>query len=100
MESATRVDKPETAPQLEYAPVPRGWRKKRTRRVVLLVVLLALIYPAWRYGPGVYRQGKMLYLQRRCLNYTAASDCVVYEEDAPTVAERAKLSGFEYLSPE
>jgi hypothetical protein len=40
-----------------------------------------------RWGPSAWRQVKLLYWQRRCLNYTAPADQVVYEED-PTQAAK------------
>ena len=83
--------------QLEYSPAPPLHRRRRFRRVVLLVVLCALVYPGWRFGPGVWGKGRLLYAQRRCLNYEAPVDRVVYESRQPQAAELLKRHGYHPL---
>lgn len=86
--------------QLEYAPAPPLYRRRRFRRVVLLVMLCALAYPGWRFGPGVWAKGRLLYAQRRCLNYEAPADWVVYESREPQAGELLKRHGYyPILSP-
>jgi hypothetical protein len=91
-----RMDSPS---QLEYAPAPPLYRRKRFRRVALLVVLCAVVYPGWRYGPRVWAKGRLLYAQRRCLNYAAPADRVVYESRQPQAAELLKRHGYYPLAP-
>jgi hypothetical protein len=82
--------------QLDYAPAAPLLRRKRARRIILLVVLLLAAYPAYRYGPPVYHQSRLLYLQHRCLTYSPPADQVVYDEDSPTTA--AHLADPAYLA--
>jgi len=90
----------ENAPQLDYAPGAPIRRRKRVRRIVLLIVLLALIYPGYHFGPPAARKAKLLYLQRRCLTYSAAADQVVYDQESATTAERLKTAGYEVILPD
>jgi hypothetical protein len=86
-----------TAP-LEYAPGAPLRRRKRVRRVVTLIVLLALLFPAYRYGPPAYRRMVLLYEQHRCLAYTAPADEIVYDEASSTTASRATQPGYAMLT--
>lgn len=90
----------ETPSQLEYAPAPPLHRRKRFRRIVLLVVLCALVYPGWRFGPRVWAKGRLLYAQRRCLNYERSADWVVYESRQPQATDLLNRYGYyPILSP-
>lgn len=73
-------------PLLDYAPSVGRWHRWRWRIACLVAILVAL-YCAVRYGGDTLRQAQCVYWQRQCLNYTAAPDQVVYEEE-PTAAAR------------
>lgn len=64
------------------------------RRVVFLVLLAGVLVCGWRFGPGIFRQGRVLYLQRECMTYSAPGDRVVYDENSETTAERLKTAGY------
>jgi len=70
---------------LDYAPVPPRWRK-RARRIVCGLTLLAMVFCAWRWGPYAWHQSQLLYWQWRCVNFTASPDTVVYEEEPGAAA--------------
>jgi hypothetical protein len=91
------VETPES-PRLDYAPGAPLRRRKRVRRVGALIVLLALVFPVYRYSPPVYRRMVLLYEQHRCLAYTAPADAIVYDEASPTTAARATQSGYSMLT--
>jgi len=76
------------SPQLDYAPAPPIYRRRRFRRVLFLLVFLACIYPASYWGPRAWNRGTMLYLQHRCLVHADPPDLIVYESKE---AEAAKL---------
>ena len=82
--------------QLDYAPAPPLLRRKRGRRIFLLIVLLLMEYPAYRYGPPAYRRTRLLSLQHRCLTHSPPADQVVYDEDSPTTA--AHMADPSYLA--
>lgn len=84
--------------QLEYAPGAPLRRRKRVRRIVTLILLLALMFPAYRYGPPAYRRIFLLYEQHRCLTYTAPADEIVYDEASSTTAARATQPGYSMLT--
>jgi hypothetical protein len=64
--------------QLEYAAVPR--RRFRVRlRWLALVLLLAAIFVAWRYGWRIRDQASLRWTVRQCLNYSRGEDSVAYE---------------------
>jgi len=78
---------------LDYAPAPRRhW--KWTGRIVLGLLVVATAVCAWRWGPYAWRQTKLLYWQRQCMNYSASADKVVYEEEPAAAA--ALLNGPDY----
>lgn len=83
-----------TVAQLEYAPGAPVRRRKMIRRGVFLLALLVATVLGWRYGPGAFRQARVLYYQRQCLAYSAPADRVVYDEDSATTAERLKTVGY------
>src|SRR4051794_39233692 len=70
---------PEVSAQLDYAPAPPVLRRRRARRVMLGIVLLAVVVAGWRWGPGAYRRASLLYWQRQCLRYAAPGERVVYD---------------------
>jgi hypothetical protein len=84
------------SPQLDYAPAPPT-RRRWLRRSFLLLVILAAVFVAWRFGPSMAQQARLLYRERACLNYSASPDQVVYEED-PTLATKLLISGSEYTT--
>src|SRR5271154_582028 len=80
-------DIPPSAPfPLDYAAAPPRWRK-RVRRILLTLILLASALSVWRWGPYAWRQVQVLYYQQQCMNFTASPDTVVYDED-PAAAAR------------
>jgi hypothetical protein len=68
------------------------------RRIVVVLVMLALVYPAYRYGPPAWRQGRFLYRQHRCLAYEAPADQLVAEEAYATTTGRLGEPGFVALT--
>lgn len=83
-----------TLAQLDYAPGAPVRRRWRIRRGVGLMALVGVMVFGWRYGPAVFRQGRLLYFQRQCLAYTAPADRVVYDENSDTTVERLKMAGY------
>ena len=66
----------EVAPQLDYArPGPRRW----LRRAVILVAVVAVAAVAIRWGRAWKEHAAILLDQRRCMNYRAPADQVVYD---------------------
>lgn len=72
--------------QLDYAPAAPFRRRRRIRRVVAMVLVLAVAWSVYQYGGPVWQKGKLLYYQRRCLTFTAPPDQVVYDDDPADVA--------------
>jgi hypothetical protein len=85
-----------SAPTLDYAVLPR--RRRWLRRAVLVVLIAALGYSAWRWGPEAWRRASLLHRQRQCLNYTAAPDMVVYEEEPAAAAKLLARSQGDYAA--
>jgi hypothetical protein len=67
-------------PPLEYAPAPSK-RRKIARRLIVLLLLVAVAAPLLYWRKPIFRQARLLYWQRQCLRYTAPPDQVVYEEN-------------------
>lgn len=65
---------------LEYRAEPSR-RRRLIRRVLLGLILLAMAFCGWRWGPFAWHQTKTLYYQRQCMRFTLPADTVVYEED-------------------
>ena len=66
---------------IDYAPAPPRYRRKAVRRAVgvpLLATALALL--GWKAGPPAWRHARLLYWQRRAMNYALPPDRVVYDE--------------------
>jgi hypothetical protein len=83
-----------SAAPLEYAPRPPLTRRRRFRWIVLVCLLLAALYPGWRYGPGLWKRSVMLHHQRGCLTYRAPADLVVYESSQPAANELLGRAGY------
>jgi hypothetical protein len=83
------VDEPASiAPRLDYAPAEPVRRRRRWRRFLYAVMLLAAGAALWRAGPPFARQVRYVYWQSRCMSFTAPVGMVAYEEDttrAPTL---------------
>lgn len=58
-------------------------------------MVLAITFAGWRWGPPAWRQTKILYWQRQCLNYSAGPEKIVYEEALPA-AERLLSQDSQY----
>jgi hypothetical protein len=69
---------------LEYAKAPSRW-PKRVLRILLALLPVAGALAARQYGPYAWHQARLLYWQRKCLNFSMPTDAVVYEEE-PTAA--------------
>ncbi|MGA2583698.1 MAG: hypothetical protein ABSG31_10515 [Tepidisphaeraceae bacterium] len=91
----SETDKSSNPHPLDYAPA-RSNRRRLIMRSAGLLILIALTYSAWRWGPGVARQAEILYWQRQCMNYSPGPDVVAYEED-PTAAANLMKKGSDYL---
>jgi hypothetical protein len=50
-------------------------------------VLALVVSVGVRFGPTVWRQTRILYWQRQCMNYTASPAMIVYEEEAAAAAK-------------
>jgi hypothetical protein len=75
--------------QLEYsAKPPRVWRVMR--RAGLVVILLSLAGIVWRWGGPLYDRARLMYWERRCMNYTAPRGSVVYDENPATVVASSR----------
>jgi hypothetical protein len=61
-------------------------RRKRIRRIVLGVTLLAIIAAVWRFGPVGWRHAQLLYWQRQCMSYTRPQETPAWEIDAAKAA--------------
>ena len=83
-----------SAEPLEYAPRPPLTRRRRFRRIIVLCLLVATLYPGWRYGPPLWKRAVLLHHQRRCLEYTASADFVAYESAHPVASELLKRPGY------
>src|SRR3954447_14485842 len=84
-----------TTPTLEYGHSMTRRRKWTRRALVFVVLLAALGYPSWRWGPRAASVVPLLYWQRECLNYTPSADQIAYEEDPSEAAKLlAKGSGY------
>lgn len=92
MEKATTSN----PPPLSYAPPPTWHRRRLVRRVVLCLVLVAMAGAGTRWGPRYYRRAQLLYWQRKCMEYRAPADQVVYELGPGAQALFAKSR--EYIS--
>jgi hypothetical protein len=66
----------EVAPQLDYAPPAR---RRWLRRALALVAVVVVAAVAIRWGPAFRRRTGVLLDQRRCMNYSAPADQVVYD---------------------
>jgi hypothetical protein len=84
---------PSSALPLEYAPAPLRWRK-RVRFILLMLFLIGSAFCAWRWGPYAWHQSKLLYWQRRCINFSQSPDIAVYEEDPAAAATLLKDSSY------
>src|SRR4051812_19812732 len=72
--------------QLDYAPAAPSRRRRRIRRVVAILFLLAIAWPVYHFGPPLWEKSKVLYYQRQCLAFTAPPDQVVYDDDPADLA--------------
>lgn len=68
--------------QLDYAPQLPWHRRKSGRRALMWITLVAIGLSAMRWGPHIWENAQLYYLQGRCLTYRAPTDKVVYEGDA------------------
>jgi hypothetical protein len=93
MENTTTTSDP---PPLSYAPPPMWHRRRLFRRIVLCLVLVAMAGAGTRWGPQYYRQGRLLYWQRKCMEYRAPADQVVYDRGPGAAALLA--TSHEYLT--
>src|SRR5215207_10428221 len=88
----SQQDSPTTAPEpirLDYGTSAPRW-KTRFRRALAVASIAILLLVTIRWGPLAWRQARILYVQRQCLNHRPPPEQVVYEEDP---AEAQKLVG-------
>jgi hypothetical protein len=69
---------------LDYAPSDTLRRRRRVRRVVLSLILLALAAVGFWYGPTAWRRARNFYAVRYACGYAAPADTVVYSEGPGT----------------
>jgi hypothetical protein len=84
-------------PHLEYAPVAPLLRRRRIRRIVLGLVLLALAAAAWWLGPAGWKQAQLLYWQRQCMTYVRPDATPAWEPD-PVKAAALLSTNPDYLA--
>jgi len=82
------------SPQLDYAQAPRA-RRKILRRAPIVLLIVAAGIATWRFAPAAMRQVQLLSRERKCLNYSASTDQVIYEED-PIKAAELMIGNTEY----
>lgn len=92
--SASSASPGPESPRLTYAPPPPWHRRRRFRRAVGVVLLLAATVVGWRYTGPAWARGRLLYLQHKCLAYTAPPDQVVYEQDPARAAALLAQPGY------
>ena len=69
------------SPRLDYAPGEAVRRRRRNRRIVYVLLALALVAAGVALGPSLYRRSVRAYWAQRVRTYAAPVDRVVYEED-------------------
>ena len=84
---------------LEYAPGEPVRRRRRVRRVVLYLALLGVLLAGWKWGPLGWRQGRLLYWQRECLNYTRPAGSLLWEEDPVKAGALLKVNADYVCAP-
>ena len=68
-------------PQIEYAPTPPLYHRKRVRRMLFVLALLVIFAPlVWKFGPFVWKQAQILYWQRQAMNYSPPGDQIVFDD--------------------
>src|SRR5215207_1455799 len=66
------------APDLAYAPVRPGARRRRVvRRAVMLLFVTGIVLAGWRWGGAVVAHADLLLAQRRCAAHTFPVDVVL-----------------------
>lgn len=75
-------DEPETEVRLDYAPGAPVRRRKRVRRALVAVALLALVGVGLVWGRGWWRLAAMRYAVYQARVYSLPPETVIYEEDA------------------
>ena len=83
---------------LEYAPGAPLRRRRRIRRIVFALTVLALTAAGWRWGPAGWRQAQFLYWQRQCMNYTMPAGSPPWETD-PAKAPVLVRQNQDYIAP-
>jgi hypothetical protein len=69
---------------------------QRLKSFVAIAIMLGMIFCAWRFGPAIRAQAKLIYWQHQCLTFDMDADWVAYEEDPAAAAKLAKLTGAEH----
>jgi hypothetical protein len=84
----------QSAAPLGYAPaVPsRRWWRWMRRTFILLIVLA--VAAGIRWAPSYLARARVLYWQRRCLNYSPAPDQVVFEQSGSAQARTTTAGGY------
>ena len=81
----------QSSPQLDYGKPPLVFQRRRTqRRLIWGAIALALVSALW-WGPLAFNRCAALYWQKRCMEYVAHPDQIVFEEDPTHAAELLKL---------
>ena len=94
------ADRPAMDRHIDYAPALPRHRRKALRRVVglaLLVAVLALL--GWKAGPPAWRHARLLYWQRRAMNYALPGNQPVYVEDSSKAPRLLRQGGYVSSGP-
>jgi hypothetical protein len=79
---------------LEYAPLPRGHRIRRARRIIFAVGFGVMLLVGIYYWPRIRRVAPQIYWERKSLNYRAPGGKIFYSNDPQDVAKLRSSSGY------
>ncbi len=68
-------------PQIDYAAATKSHRQRWIRRSIEAGLLIALLATSPGWWPRVKSRAELLLLQRRCMNYSAPPDRVVFDTE-------------------
>src|SRR4051794_14362780 len=93
-------------PPLDYAPPPAWHRRRWVKRSVIVVAVALLVFgSAYKFGPLLWRQSRILYWQGRCLRYEPPQGKIVYhrrraDRTSPSDANVSSTKSVGYVPPQ